>query len=228
MAHIKDDTDSSVARDSVFDWGFKNKNADGDSVAGTEASAPSSRYDPKAMSRIVDITDLVDESSDGDSDDEMGHTPRPSNVSSITENINNGQFNKKKRHQYGPGGMGCRQVVILVSLVAIIAAASVAIGYAVMNVSPTTNPYRNGEQQPQQQQQLLEIAERVITACSESHLDRDMSECQELCFESGHMCCFESGEYSCENDEGKACAVYAGCEALVEGIPFDGADEDEE
>jgi len=27
---------------------------------------------------------------------------------------------------------------------------------------------------------------------------------------------------------GKDCAVYAGCEALIEGIPLDGIDEDEE
>ena len=91
MSHIKDDTDTSVARnsgflrDSVFDWGFNpssiNDNNDGNSRAGsgTEASedGPSSRYDPKVMSRIVDITDIVDESSsDADSDDDLaaGHS----------------------------------------------------------------------------------------------------------------------------------------------------------
>ena len=39
--------------------------------AGGDSGIQASRYDPKAMSRIVDITDLVDESSDNeDSDDE--------------------------------------------------------------------------------------------------------------------------------------------------------------
>eukprot|EP00579_Thalassiosira_antarctica_P029764 CAMPEP_0202029308 /NCGR_PEP_ID=MMETSP0905-20130828/63907_1 /ASSEMBLY_ACC=CAM_ASM_000554 /TAXON_ID=420261 /ORGANISM="Thalassiosira antarctica, Strain CCMP982" /LENGTH=279 /DNA_ID=CAMNT_0048593057 /DNA_START=78 /DNA_END=917 /DNA_ORIENTATION=- len=78
----------------------------------------------------------------------------------------------------------------------------------------------------QEQQQLLEIAERVVTACSENKLNGDMSECQKLCH--SNMCCFESGEYSCEDDESKDCAVYAGCEALVQGIPLEAAEEDEE
>lgn len=43
----------------------------GESVnSGSRESEPTSRYDPKAMSRIVDITDLVDESSDGEESDD--------------------------------------------------------------------------------------------------------------------------------------------------------------
>ena len=74
------------------------------------------------------------------------------------------------------------------------------------------------------QQQMLEMAERVIIACSENRLDEDLAECQNLCHSK--MCCFESGDYSCESDESKECAVYAGCEALVEGIPFEDVDEE--
>ena len=79
----------------------------------------------------------------------------------------------------------------------------------------------------EQEQQLLEIAERVITACSEDKLNEDMKECQSLCH--SRMCCFEESgsDYSCQLDTSKNCAVYAGCEALVEGILVGGAEEDE-
>ena len=64
------------------------------------------------------------------------------------------------------------------------------------------------------------------SACSENKLNEDMSECQKNCQSS--ICCFESGEYSSEEDEFKDCAVYAGCEALVEGALMEAAEEDEE
>ena len=75
--------------------------------------------------------------------------------------------------------------------------------------------------------ELLEIAERVITACSEDKLNEDMKECQSLCH--SRMCCFEESgsDYSCQLDTSKNCAVYAGCEALVEDILVGGAEEDE-
>ena len=83
MANIADDT--SVGRDSVFDWGGKDgtnnvrmssiipstsrsnsnrSNNSGGGGGGGDDSEPSSRYDPTAMSRIVDITDLVDDEDD--------------------------------------------------------------------------------------------------------------------------------------------------------------------
>ena len=126
----------------------------------------------------------------------------------------------------------CRQVLILLSLVGIIVGASVGIGYAVLSGGNTngksgTNAAAfagaNGEN-GMTEQQLLEIAERVIVACSETILDNDLTECQNLCHSS--MCCFESGQYSCEDDESKACAVYAGCEALVEGYIDESVKED--
>ena len=43
-----------------------------------------------------------------------------------------------------------------------------------------------------------------------------------------NMCCFETGKYSCKDDVKKMCAAYAGCEALVEGVPLGAAEEDEE
>jgi len=188
------------------------------------------------MSRIVDINDLVDEGSDADSDDDdtVGHSPSLSRIGQNSSKSGSGSTKKsKKRPVYGPGGVGsvlmCRQVVILVSLVGIIAAASIAIGYAVMNGDPTGNwmPVRGrADGDNNKEQKLLELAERVVTACAESRLDENMKECQKLCHAS--MCCFDDGNYSCEDDERKNCAVYAGCANLMEGVLLGAAEEDEE
>ena len=72
------------------------------------------------------------------------------------------------------------------------------------------------------------MAERVITACDVDKLHVDRSECQSLCHDT--MCCFDESEDGggCQDDVSKDCAVYAGCEALVMGIPLDGMEEDEE
>ena len=102
------------------------------------------------------------------------------------------------------------------------------IGYVVTNNNkPTINssallmvPNNNDEQQ------LLETAERVVIACSESKLDDNLSEYQKLC--KSKLCCFENGDYGCQDDASKDCAVYAACEALVEGLLVDAAEEDEE
>ena len=113
------------------------------------------------------------------------------------------------------------------SLVGIIVAASLVIGYAVLNGDPSKLPYFDASDDGiPEQQQLLEIAERVVTACSENELNDDGSECQQLCHSK--LCCSLSGEYSCEEDNSKDCAVYAGCGALAEGIPLGAAEEDEE
>jgi len=78
MANINDDT--SVGRDSVFDWGSSGSSKVRlSSIEGktniniNDAEAPS-RYDPTAMSRIVDITDLVDDSDDDDDDNIIGNS----------------------------------------------------------------------------------------------------------------------------------------------------------
>lgn len=229
---------------SSSDWGFSRdgsvKSIPDDAATG-ESNGPSSRYDPKAMSRIVDITDLVDADSDVDSDDDIvGHSSSKGGISgSKISNKGGGRSSSRRQSAASSSGLvynygiGCRQVLILVSLVAIIVGASVAIGYAVINVEPSKNntpqlSVRGGvePQGEEQEQHFLEIAERVITACSESSLDADMADCQELCHAS--MCCFETGEYGCEDDERKNCAVYAGCANLMEGLPLDAAEEDEE
>lgn len=114
--------------------------------------------------------------------------------------------------------------MILVALVGIIIGASFAIGYAVTN-GGTSSPLGSSSKSPEEaQQELLGIAERVVTACAESRLDSDMKECQKLCKSS--MCCFEDDRYGCKDDESKNCAVYAGCKNLMEGIPTGGAAEE--
>lgn len=239
MSGQNDESDVSVGRDPVFDWGTSR---DG---GGSEGSAaPSSRYDPKAMSRIVDITDLVDDDADSDDDDNVVSPSPPSlgssaRVASAVRGAGGGATSsvsdELRGRSYGPGGAGyarlCRQAVIVIALVGMIMGASMAIGYAVIGADPNSAPgsTRGGggvKEDERGQQKLLETAERVVQACAESRLDRDMSECQKLCKKS--MCCFEGGEYSCAEDERKDCAVYAGCEALVRGTPVDAAEEEDE
>lgn len=115
------------------------------------------------------------------------------------------------------------QCVVVLSLIGMLALTSLAIGYTVVKyrlnriVGGTGEIVDDGDDESREQE-LLEMAEHVVLACSEETLDADMSECQELCH--SRMCCFETGIYSCEEEEGRDCAVYAGCEALV-GVPSD-------
>ena len=209
----------------------------------------SSRYDPRAMNRIDNIDDLIDEGDDSDSSDEGYDIEKLGRGNNNSSNGVNMRTNAK-RLQNGSGAhesrllaLRYRRIFAITSLVAIIIGASVAIGMAVtkseldenddvvaLNVlggsgSPDTN-----NNDTTQQQTLLEMAERVIQSCSEHSLDRDMSECQNLCHSK--MCCFEEdemSEYSCQDDDSKECAVYAGCEALVQGSileRFDDVDEE--
>jgi hypothetical protein len=182
-------------------------------------AAPSSRYDPKTVSKIVDITDLVDDASDSsDDEDIIGHSSEAGAFSVLTKTGSKSNVTKSNNKAYGPGGAGfsfvTKQFLILFLLLGIIVGACVAIGYAVLGASGEAT-HRLGDNASMGNQQLLETAERVITACSEGRLNEDMSECQNLCHSK--MCCFDSGKYNCEKDESKSCAVFAGCEALVDG-----------
>jgi len=100
-----------------------------------------------------------------------------------------------------------------------------------------TNNYEMNDEQI-----LMIISEQIITTCSTQNLitEEGRGECQTLCH--GHMCCFMDDEdyddilveiaetlesegrksYGCANDPEKMCAVFAGCEALVEDVdaPF--------
>ena len=234
MAHIKDDCDQSIARDSVFDWGTSRRaseesedvaaaganNNKGKGNGGDSPSEPSSRYDPKAMSRIVDITDLVDDSDTGSDDEsEFGFSPQRSNSG---RNIAAKSL-KNARHRSGGTTLLPRRAAIVAALVAIIGAASVAIGIAVMSADRQASssgggmplaPDARATGLADEAQHLLETAERIIYACSESNLhDGGIAQCHELCV--GNMCCFRDGEDSCRDDEEKNCSVYTGCEALV-------------
>jgi len=166
------------------------------------------------MNRITDITDLVADSSE-ESDEEtiVGSQSHMKLELGLRRR-------GKQRNQSNAGTAGdarcmiwCRRATVFTSLVAIIVAA----GVIIMHVVSNNNPHE-GERVAMeshriaQQQQLLEIAERVAMACSEHNLNDDISDCQNLCH--SNMCCFATGFYSCEKDENINCAVYAGCEAL--------------
>lgn len=243
--------DDSRSTDSVLDWGSMGsggKNREESLGVSTMTSAEGlttsknkhvSRYNPGSMIRITDINDLVDSSEESDDDDSIvgknaSSVAAGSDIEMSVRRVRRQNIWCHSQRKAGPSPW-CRQAIILVSLIGIIAAASMSIGWIVVYGGSSRKTYsiieggdgaaaRSSPQQ--QQQQLLEIAERVVLACSESALDEDMSGCQKLCHSS--MCCFEEGEYSCEDDESKDCAVYAGCEALIEGIMYDAAEEDEE
>lgn len=235
-----------------------------------------SRYDPKAMSRIVDITDLVDESSqdsDDDDDEEYGRTSPRGNGSATKihahsdfdtlEFESNTGDGRRHRNFYGgvSGSRVFRQLLAVCAVVAIVASASALIGLAVTsneheesaavedggftyvplppagvdvaNMSAEEhrehvemmNNYYASKSKPapvvtvsgnSNGQTLLEKAERIMYACSETMLNQDMSECQTLCRRA--MCCFEDPDsmYGCQDDPAHECAVHFGCEALME------------
>jgi len=222
------DDDSTNA--SVFDWGSTNGTSGNRGASASTDEGPSSngagnghksRYDPNTMNRINDITDLVDDSSDSDDDTIVGHA-------SSTRTIKHKNTNKTQQHTNGPSVF--RLAVILVSLMAIIAAAGFGLLLAITENKKSSNSNATGgggeEARALEQQELLEVAESVVTACSEEQLDIDMGPCQTICHAS--LCCFEEEEYSCEDDEDKECAVYGGCEALVYALDHVVEEEDEE
>lgn len=172
--------------------------------SGSDRYAPSSRYDPNTMKRIVDITDLAD--SDGDSD--------------ATEGTGNGGRIARKKQKKNQGSSPCRQALAIIASIGVIVGASFGIRALVIN-NQNSNPKQHSTSSSasfQVQQRLLEIAEEVVWACSERTLNDDMSHCQDVCH--GQLCCVDGeGEYSCEDDESRNCAVYAGCRALVDGQP---------
>ena len=205
---------SSFGEQSRLDWGADSSLRGGSIASNDTGGATTSRYDPRTVSKVVDITDLVDDESDA-SDDEniVGHSSEGGAFAVLTKSGSHSNVTSATK-QYGPGGTGltrplvAKQVLILLTLLGVIVGACVAIGYAVLGAREASPPVGENEL-------LLQTAERVITACSELQLNEDMSECQNLCH--ARMCCFDSGKYNCEKDENKACAVFAGCEALVDG-----------
>lgn len=75
------------------------------------------------------------------------------------------------------------------------------------------------EEMGKEQQELLEMAERIVLACSEDQLAMDMTQCDYLCWSA--RCCFDT---SCD-DVHMQCAAYAGCQVLVYGVPEDGEEQ---
>lgn len=238
MAPAKNNLQSSIAGDSVFDWGFterRNSRDGGPSGVGSAvfldapgdrreepAASPPSRYDPGTMARIVDINDLVDDGEDSDDDDfepvEEYGMPRPAPLN-VTQDV---KAKKKLRH---------RRVAMLTAITAVIIATAAAVAYVVVNPEDRVEalrlrPVKTGEgREGTRQQLLLETAERVAEACDVSAKDGDLGRCWELCEKK--ECCFDE-EDSCEDDEEANCAAYAGCLALRAGAPLDAMEEDVE
>mmetsp|Transcript_31501 Transcript_31501/g.53723 ORF Transcript_31501/g.53723 Transcript_31501/m.53723 type:complete len:219 (-) Transcript_31501:186-842(-) len=207
----------SLSVDPVFDWGHGSLAK----LFGQTTEENVSRYDHNTMNRIVDDDSRAD-SSTSDSIDEI-----------ISSKNDKSSF--------------CRKSIAIALVLAFVSGASLAIGLTVEG-----NNNRNGNngisgsgtlfynpfaaepasstttKEGDEDQTLLELAERIIVACSETKLNQDRSECQHLCHSK--MCCFEldDTEYSCRDDDGAKCAVHAGCEALFEGSLLEGAEEEEE
>mmetsp|Transcript_12236 Transcript_12236/g.26043 ORF Transcript_12236/g.26043 Transcript_12236/m.26043 type:complete len:250 (-) Transcript_12236:166-915(-) len=242
--------DLSLSKDSVFDWGSlpsgsedKGKAKDKEPIdvstlANAEGQRAASgkdklyRYDPTNMTRITDITDLVDDSSDDNSDDEAVIGKSSSMQISGADEENCRRRKRSSRTKGSDGRMAwCRHAIIFTFCVAAVGG---TIGHAVTNnnsqkgasSSQEGGVRGSGGDTNQEQQELLETAERVSTACSENKLNEDLSECQKLCHSM--LCCFQGGDYSCEMDKGQKCAVYAGCEALVQGVPLGAVKEEEQ
>jgi len=217
MANINDDT--SVGRDSVFDWGSSGSSKVRlSSIEGkgrnpkVDDEAPTSRYDPTAMSRIVDITDLVDDSDDDDDDNIIGSS------SSMPHTMNIGTAGGKRSSSSSKKG--------LVGGLIILAAIVCVVGFGYVNnqrSSSVSSAYLLVDEDGQQER--LEMAERVVMACGQDNGGIN-KECQSLC--KSKLCCFDNGEYGCQGDDSKDCATYAGCIALLEGAAVGGAAEDEE
>jgi len=220
MANINDDT--SVGRDSVFDWGSSGSSkvrlssiegkGTKTNINNSDAEAPTSRYDPTAMSRIVDITDLVDDSDDDDDDNIIG------NSSSMPHTMNIGTINTK-------GNKSSSRRLIYPIVIGMVLMGIVGLGYTVIANKPSTVSSAYLLVDEDGQQEKLEMAERVVMACGQDNGGIN-KECQSLC--KSKLCCFDDGEYGCQGDDSKDCATYAGCIALVEGVAVGAADENEE
>lgn len=163
------------------------------SFATTDSASGSrrSRYDPNDLIRVAACLEDIDDWSSSEDTEQCDNRSR------------------------GQGRAG-----FIAFIAGMILAASVAI--CIVVVDPRKNPFMASRNIPAARMQLRQTApaeqqfitsREVISACSESKLDEDMSDCRRLCRD--HLCCFEEGRHGCAADEGKDCAVYAACEALV-------------
>jgi len=172
---------------------------------GSDPYGPSSRHDPNSLHRVID----------SDVDSYVG-TDTDSDVEGVVTTIGTTTQRKASKN----AKVLCKQIVAIFAIVGtIVGVIGIGIGVAMMSrqknagvSSSAASPLH--ENSPQHQQRLLEIAERVVTACDvRDQIDPDMSDCKNLCH--GKLCCVENetSESNCRDDEN--CAVYAGCEALV-------------
>mmetsp|Transcript_19936 Transcript_19936/g.41187 ORF Transcript_19936/g.41187 Transcript_19936/m.41187 type:complete len:1004 (-) Transcript_19936:240-3251(-) len=151
---------------------------------------------------------------------------RPSGVGGSNSGYSVIEMQHDKKH-YRPGPVSC-YIILLILVVVICVSAILVVGFAVINggdlrrsAITSSNPGLKGSislNSPTELQLLLETSEKVVTVCSADNLNKDMTECFNLCHTK--ICCFEdkNGPYNCEDDTSKLCGVYAGCEALTKGM----------
>ena len=139
-----------------------------------------------------------------------------------------GNDEKDGRHVQSTARSGSKWCTIITVLTIAVSAAVVcfvAIPSSLNGRGGEMDETTNLQQQQGRGQELLELAEQITIACGESSLmssttaagdaKSGMATCQALCHT--HMCCVEQEEeYSCKNDVTRACAVYAGCVALID------------
>lgn len=174
--------------------------------------APSSRYDLKTLRKIL---------AESDGESESGSVVSNEAAAAAAAVVDEGRIITSKEQTNHGLPIICRQVLVIIASIGIIVGASFGIREVIItnnkNLNPTSKQHSISAASFQVQQRLLEIAEEVVLACSEQRLYENMSHCQNLCH--GKLCCVaKDEEYSCEDDESKNCAVYAGCEALIEGF----------
>ena len=193
-------------------------------TTGSDRYGPSSRYDQKGMNLVSELqSHSGSELSDADLSDMEGPsavkiTRRKSSFSSKNSKGNNEQ------------GVCLQQTMVIMATLGITLGASFGIGTIAMqsrnnnalssspqeeqriNAAATVLASNPSPEEIQAEQRLLEIAESVNAACSDSYLIIDSKACQELC--DGRECCLEEEEEDsqdyCGNDESMKCPAYVG------------------
>lgn len=152
---------------------------------------PSSRFDKESVRRIFDIRELVDDI------EEHQDSDRTEDEYAI--------FTMSKMD------VGRFWVNALTVVAAVCFTAGAVAGARMLFEVGDGHPLRSGA--GQEQQRLLEIAEKVVSACDVDDPNENSSDCLQLC--EAKMCCFDKGEGSCLDEKRENCVVYVGCEALL-------------
>lgn len=189
---------------------------------------PGSRYDATGMNLVAE------EVADSDlSDADLSDMEGPTAVVGMTRR----KSAKRAKMRNSSGSMCVKQTLVLVATIGIIIGGSFGIGFIVVQNKNSKNDTTITPQEQQRanapaevlmanpssevleaEQQLFEVAERVLSACSERKLVVSTNECQGLC--EGKGCCIkdEDSDDYCGNNEDMKCPAYVGCRALLDDV----------